>query len=122
MASIMLCDDDKESAEVLSTLLSKRGFTVVRPAQFTSIEALVAKEKPDVVLMDMCLPEVNTTDIIGHIRASGFPVIGFSGMQGWREEAMAAGCHSFLDKPFHLRDLLELLEQIGIFAKVKSAS
>jgi DNA-binding response OmpR family regulator len=110
MTKVLLCDDDMESVEVLESLLKKRGLQVIRPSSFLGLRTLVDQTDPDLLLLDMCLPDVSVVDVIRHARTKRIPVLAFSGMVSWRQEALEAGCESFLEKPFSVRQVMEFIE------------
>jgi len=110
MTKILLCDDDKESVEVLESLLEKRGLQVIRPGSFLGLTTLIDQTRPELLLLDMCLPDVSVVDVIQHARAQGIPVLAFSGMLSWKNEALEAGCDGFLEKPFSMRQVIEFIE------------
>ena len=110
MTKILLCDDDRESVEVLESLLKKRGLQVIRPGSFLGLTTLVDQTEPDLLLLDMCLPDVSVVDVIQHARQKGIPVLAFSGMLSWKQEALDADCLGFLEKPFSVRQVLEFIE------------
>lgn len=109
MTRILLCDDDRDSVEVLESLLKKRGLQVIRPGTFLGLNNLVDQTSPDMVLLDMCLPDVSVVEVIQHARSRGIPVLAFSGMLSWKKEALEAGCVGFLEKPFSVREVIELI-------------
>lgn len=109
---VLLCDDNQDNAEVLETLLSKRGFIVQRLRDFSQLRQALNTGKPDLLLLDMCLPEV---DVIAELKAAvqlGIPVIAFSGMPEWKQDALDAGALLFLVKPFRVRDILEAMHKL----------
>lgn len=110
MTKVLLCDDDMESVEVLESLLKKRGLQVIRPGSFLGINILMDQASPDLLLLDMCLPDVSVVDVIHHARGRGIPVLAFSGMVSWKQEALDAGCELFLEKPFSVRQVMEFID------------
>jgi DNA-binding response OmpR family regulator len=111
MITVLLCDDDQESAEVLESLLKKRGLNVIRPTQFLQVETILDQARPDLLLLDMCLPDVSAVALIEQARSRGIPVLAFSGMTSWKQEALDAGCIAFLEKPFSVRQVLEFVDR-----------
>jgi DNA-binding response OmpR family regulator len=110
MTKVLLCDDDRESAEVLEALLKKRGLEIIRPAGFHELKGEIDTARPDLLLLDMCLPDVSVVDVIQHARRRSIPVLAFSGMVSWKKEALDAGCAGFLEKPFSVREVLEFID------------
>jgi len=72
---------------------------------------LVMERRPDVVLLDLDLPGINGIEVVRAIRSNpeiaGIPVLAVSAsvMKRERNQAMAAGCDSFIEKPFDIHDL-----------------
>jgi DNA-binding response OmpR family regulator len=110
MTKVLLCDDDRESVEVLESLLKKRGLQVIRPGSFIGLNKLIDQTSPDLLLLDMCLPDVTVVDVIHYARSKGIPVLAFSGMLSWKKEALDAGCGGFLEKPFSVRQVIEFID------------
>lgn len=110
MTKVLLCDDDRESVEVLESLLKKRGLQVIRPGSFLGLNTLIDQTSPDLLLLDMCLPDVSVVEVIQHARHKGIPVLAFSGMISWKKEALDAGCEGFLEKPFSVRQIIEFID------------
>jgi DNA-binding response OmpR family regulator len=110
MTKVLLCDDDQESVEVLESLLKKRGLQVLRPESFLGISNLLEEAHPDLLLLDMCLPDVSVVDVIHRARERGIPVLAFSGMLSWKQEALDAGCEVFLEKPFSVRQVMDFID------------
>jgi CheY-like chemotaxis protein len=80
--------------------------------------ALTAEKKPDLVLMDLSLPEIDGWEATRRIKAdpstSGIPIIALTAhaMVGDRERALEAGCDDFDTKPVDLQRLLEKMEAL----------
>jgi two-component system KDP operon response regulator KdpE len=110
MTKVLLCDDDRESVEVLEALLQKRGLQVIRPDVFRDLSGEIDRTHPDLLLLDMCLPDVSVVDVIHHARRRGIPVLAFSGMISWKKEALDAGCAAFLEKPFSVREVIAFID------------
>lgn len=110
MTKVLLCDDDRESVEVLESLLKKRGLQVIRPGSFIGLDKLIDQTGPDLLLLDMCLPDISVVEVIHHARAKNIPVLAFSGMLSWKKEALDAGCEGFLEKPFSVRQVIEFID------------
>ena len=66
--------------------------------------------KSDMLLLDMCLPDVSAVNVIRQARHLGIPVLAYSGMASWKQEALEAGCAGFLEKPFSVRQVIEFID------------
>lgn len=78
---------------------------------------LVLERRPDVVLLDLDLPGINGIEVVRAIRNTPeiamIPVLAVSAsvMKRERNQAMAAGCDSFIEKPFDIHDLRRQVDE-----------
>jgi CheY-like chemotaxis protein len=98
---------------MLKNRLSRAGFTVVVAIDGAQGVAMATSEKPDLILMDLTLPDIRGEEATRRIKAdpatSRIPVVALTAnaMAGDREKALAAGCDDFDTKPVELQRLLE---------------
>jgi CheY-like chemotaxis protein/anti-sigma regulatory factor (Ser/Thr protein kinase) len=117
-ARILLAEDNEVNLEVVYDYLRGMGYQVViaRTGR-EAIEQAVAI-RPDVILMDIQMPEMDGLEAIRRLRAwPGFaatPIIALTAlaMAGDRERCLAAGASEYLSKPVSLRGLDELLQRL----------
>ncbi len=116
MRTILLVDDEYAIVEVLGALLAEEGFHVVTAA--TGEEALgkLAKERPDLIVLDVMMPRMDGREVLRALRrdpaTARLPVILMSAAAealrvGERDDRIA-----FLRKPFTLEVLLETLGRL----------
>ena len=109
-ARVLVVDDDSSIREILKRFLSERSFDVQTAAD--GVEALksVATYQPDVVLLDIRMPEMDGIEALEKIVAGGFDcgVIMISGAAGHdvAKNTLMMGAADFIYKPFDL-DYLE---------------
>jgi two-component system KDP operon response regulator KdpE len=111
---VLIVEDDPANSEVLTLLLEMGGHTVFAAA--TAHEALerAAADRPDVVLLDLGLPDMDGREISTSLRATSSPsprIIITSGADVGAAEASALGADAVLGKPFDPERLLALLER-----------
>ncbi len=116
--SVLLAEDNLVNQRLVVRLLEKRGHRVVVAG--TGLEALQAleKERFDLVLMDVQMPEMDGLEATAAIRekekSSGFhqPVVALTAhaMKGDREKCLAAGMEGYLTKPIRPQELDQLLD------------
>jgi CheY-like chemotaxis protein len=118
MPKILIVEDNEENRDALSRRLKRRGFQVVMaPDGKAGVETAKA-EKPDLILMDMNMPEVDGWEATRQVKAdpetADVPVIALTAhaMGGDREKAIAAGCCDYHTKPVELPKLLDQIEAI----------
>jgi len=68
--NILIVDDDESLLDIASRALSKAGFHTARASDFEQLEALVDSYKPDLVLMDVHMPELFGDDVAVILRDS----------------------------------------------------
>lgn len=114
MPKILIVDDNEENRDVLSRRLTRKGFEVlIATGGAEGIEITLA-ENPDIVLMDMNMPEMDGWSATTNLREKEYknPVIALTAhaMDGDRERAIEAGCNDYHTKPVDMDTLLQQIE------------
>ena len=120
---VLVADDNVVNQRVVQQLLARRGCEIVLTS--TGIEALEAwhRERFDLVLMDVQMPEMDGLEAAEQIRAvekrrrvRGTPIVALTAhaMTGDRERCLAAGMDDYLAKPLRKAAFDELLDRLGI--------
>jgi len=118
MAKILLVEDNEMNRDMLSRRLAKRGFDIVVALDGASGAALAASERPDVILMDLSLPDLDGCEVTRRIRANtvtaSIPVIALTAhaMETDRLRAIEAGCQDYDTKPVDLARLLAKIDAL----------
>ena len=116
MATILVVDDELGIRALLSEILSDEGHTVEPAEDAAQARAVRERLRPDLVLLDIWMPDVDGITLLKEWGASGqltMPVIMMSG-HGTIDtavEAMRFGAIAFLEKPITLQKLLRAVEQ-----------
>lgn len=108
-ARILLIDDEQAIARTIRRNLARHGFYVDLAATASDGLAAVARSRPDVVLLDLGLPDLDGLEVIRRVRSSSsVPIIVLSVRGGERDkvEALDLGADDFLTKPFGVDELL----------------
>lgn len=114
--NILVIDDDITSLDIVSFLFEERGFHVERCADgFTAIE-YTKQSAPDLIIVDLMMPQINGTETVRNIRALGFtaiPIIAFTAVDEpeLHRDAQAAGCNEVLTKPCRPEKLMKHIKQ-----------
>ena len=109
---VLVVEDDDSIAEPLAEGLRREGFEVVRVA--TGAEALAAAE-PDLVLLDLRLPDIDGFTVCRELRArSDVPIIVVSarGEEVDRVVGLELGADDYIVKPFGLRELIARIRAV----------
>ena len=118
MKKILLVEDNEMNRDMLSRRLIRRGFEVAIAGDGRQGVEMATTEMPDVILMDMSLPEIDgweaTRMIKGNPQTSAIPVMGLTAhaMAGDREKCLAAGCDEYGSKPVDFADLIEKIQRL----------
>src|SRR5581483_7200015 len=118
MPRILIVEDNEDSRDALSRRLQRRGFDVILAANGREGIGQVRAEKPDLVLMDLNMPEMDGWEATRHLRAAEetrlVPVIALTAhaLTGDRERALAAGCNDYHAKPITLTELVQQIEAL----------
>lgn len=118
MPRILVVEDNEENRDALSRRLQRRGFEVLFAADGKAGVEMAKTEKPDLVLMDMNMPELDGWEATRQIKADpgsqNIPVIALTAhaMTGDRERALEAGCTDYHTKPVEFPKLLAQIEAI----------
>lgn len=116
MAQILVVDDEVGIRELLSEILSDEGHLVQLAENATAARSLRARERPDLVLLDIWMPDADGITLLKEWAAGGqltMPVIMMSG-HGTIETAVEAtriGAMDFLEKPIALQKLLATVKR-----------
>jgi len=118
MKKILLVEDNEMNREMLARRLQKRGFEMLLAEDGLIGVDHAQKQKPDLILMDMSLPNLDGWEASRQLKAdpatAGIPIIALTAhaMAEDREKALAAGCDEFETKPVDLASLLAKMETL----------
>jgi len=112
VTSVLVIDDDALLLRALQINLSARDYRVSTASDGTSGLAAMARDRPDVVIVDLGLPDIDGTDVIRGIRGwSSAPIIVLSarGHENQKVDALDAGADDYVTKPFGMNELVARL-------------
>ena len=120
MPRILLADDNEQNRDLLSRRLQRRGYDVLLAHDGRAAVDMTRAEKPDLVLMDMNMPQLDGWEATRQIKAdpdpdvAAVPVIGLTAhaLEGDRERAIEAGCADYHTKPVDFPKLLSQIESL----------
>jgi two-component system KDP operon response regulator KdpE len=110
--SILVVEDDPAVRNLISTALESRGYQYATAETGNAAIASAATTAPDIVLLDLGLPDVDGVDVIRRIRTwSNMPIIVISARSDDSDkiDALDAGADDYLTKPFSVGELLARL-------------
>jgi two-component system cell cycle response regulator DivK len=109
--TILYIEDNPDNKLLVQRALESRGYVMLWAAN--GLQGLEQAEtaRPDVILLDINLPDIDGYEVARRLKASGhlhtIPIIAITAnaLKGDAERALAAGCDVYLSKPIHLREL-----------------
>jgi CheY-like chemotaxis protein/anti-sigma regulatory factor (Ser/Thr protein kinase) len=115
--SVLVADDDDDNRRLVVQLLESVGFLVQNVGNGHEALSRIRTVRPDLILTDLVMPTLDGMELVRAIRTNpalhAIPVVAMSASASdyTREEALQAGCSSFLPKPLKLADLLDSIGQ-----------
>ena len=109
MTKVLVVDDEPQIRRALRTSLEAHGYEVTTVGTGEEGVLYVADTSPDLVLLDLGLPDMDGTEVVRRVRSfSEVPVIILSVREGSRDKvgALDAGADDYITKPFAMEELL----------------
>lgn len=111
--TILLVEDNEDNVTVYRTILEHSGYRVVEARDGAAAIRLAREERPDLVLMDISIPEIDGWEATRILKAdpdtASIPVIALTAhaLESDRARAEEVGCDGYLVKPIEPRRVLE---------------
>ena len=108
---ILVVEDQEDNRQILRDLLSNAGYEMTEAVDGQEALAEVAKQRPDLILMDIQLPVMDGYETTRRIRIDpglkSLPIIAVTSyaLAGDESKALAAGCDAYVTKPIDTRSL-----------------
>jgi two-component system cell cycle response regulator DivK len=115
-AQILLVEDNEKNMKLFRDLLQATGYRTLEATTGSQAVELAVEHSPDLVLMDIQLPDIDGVDALIRLRAdertASIPVLALTAqaMRGDRERFLAAGFDDYVPKPV---DVAELVATVG---------
>ncbi len=116
MSRILVVDDEPQLIRALRIALSARGYQVRTAADGRHALAEAASHPPDVIVLDLGLPDMEGVEVIQGLRGwTSVPIVVLSGRAGSADkvEALDAGADDYVTKPFGIDELLARLRAVS---------
>jgi DNA-binding response OmpR family regulator len=112
MNRILVIDDEPCISDLIHQALTKHGYTVETASNGRQGLQRLKDASFDLVVTDMCMPDLDGAFIVGHIRRSRHPLTPVIGISGTPWLLEGAGCDAVLPKPFLLRALVDMVKRL----------
>ena len=117
MKRVLVVDDNEANIHLVRFILEKNGYEVIEARNGIEGVELAVSEKPDLVLLDIQLPDIDGLEVVKRIRASetngSIPIIALTSyaMPGDRKKVLAAGCNGYIAKPIDVKTFMTEIER-----------
>jgi DNA-binding response OmpR family regulator len=116
LARILIAEDDPENREALRLMLQLSGFVCLEAADGRAAVQIALTQKPDLVLTDISLPEMDGFEVVAELRVNGFasPIIVVSAYddEAFQQRARKAGANDYLTKPLEFALLKSTIDAL----------
>jgi two-component system, cell cycle response regulator DivK len=116
-ATILVIEDNDKNAYLVTFILEKRGYEVVRTRDGQAGIALARHVRPDLILLDVQLPVMDGYAVASELTKDeelrAIPIVAVTSyaMLGDRERILAAGCVGYIEKPINPATFVAEIEQ-----------
>jgi two-component system cell cycle response regulator DivK len=113
----LIVDDNEKNLRLARDVLQAGGFRTVEAASGEEAIERALECDPDVILMDIRLPDIHGTEVARRLRAddrtASIPIVALTSlaMKGDRERFLASGFDGYLEKPISVRELPDQVRQ-----------
>lgn len=113
---VLVIDDDITALDIVAYLFEEKGYDVVRYADGHSAIDYLKDANPDIIIIDLMMPNINGVDTVKHIRSNELsvaPILAFTAVdeEKLHNEARDAGCNEVITKPCPTEKLLKYLNK-----------
>lgn len=115
MATILIIDDDRDLCVLVGTILVKAGFEVEAAYDGPSGLKKAAEIRPDLILLDIMMPDISGWDIAEELRQLGSAPIIFLSARGAEKDVVRGlqlGADDYVSKPFRHHELVARIEAV----------
>ncbi len=113
--SVLIVDDEEDLCWLLINVLQSKGYNVSSANTIIKAMGCLKKEAPDLILLDLKLPDGDGMDMLPEIKAAApqtvVVIISAYGSEEKKAETREKGVHNFIDKPFTGGKILEAIAQ-----------
>jgi len=113
MKKLLLVEDNEQNRYLMQFMLEQSGYEVITADSGSRAIVMAAEDRPDLILMDIQLPDMDGLEVTRRIRSSEaggkVPIVAVTSfaMAGDRERALAEGCDGYIEKPINPETFLE---------------
>ena len=116
-AQVLVVEDNEKNMKLFRDVLYASGYGLLEATTGEQALKLALEHEPDLVLMDIQLPDLDGVEALGRLRANertaSIPVVALTAqaMQGDRERFIAAGFDGYISKPVNVAEFVETVKE-----------
>ena len=114
---ILIVEDNDLNLKLFKDLLDAHKYETVETSDGNEAQPMAEKEKPDLIIMDIQLPNISGIDIIRNLKADkklkAIPIVAVTAfaMQEDDERILEAGCEAYLAKPISIDEFVDVINK-----------
>jgi putative two-component system response regulator len=116
LPTVLVAEDHNDSRCALVALLEAFGYRVIEAANGLEAVELASSGRPDLILMDIMMPELDGFEAIRRVRlldqTRSIPIIAVTAMEGAEQLALQAGADAYVGKPIESRLLMMKIREL----------
>lgn len=116
--SVMIIEDEPDAAELFAEMMRLNGYRVLKTYSSTPALTLIAQERPDVIILDIMMPDISGLDVLRYMRSNtdlaSIPVVVVSARATPADitAGLEAGASVYLTKPVGYADLKNAVDSL----------
>ena len=118
LKTVIVVEDEPDAAELFAEMMRVSGFRVFKTYSSTPAITLISKERPDVVILDVMMPDISGLEVLRFmrrdpaLRATPVIVVSARSMPSDIKEGLEAGATIYLTKPVGYLELKKSVDQV----------
>ncbi|MDF3024984.1 MAG: divK1 [Alphaproteobacteria bacterium] len=114
---VMIVEDNELNMKLFDDLLGAHGYDTIKTRDGTKVMDLARQHRPDLIVMDIQLPEVSGLDVTKWLKSDeelkSIPVIAVTAfaMKGDEEKIRQGGCEDYVSKPISIIDFMKTVQK-----------
>lgn len=115
--TILIVEDNELNMKLFKDLLEAQGYNILQTREGMQALDLARRERPDLIVMDIQLPQVSGLEVTKWIKADDdlkhIPVVAVTAfaMKGDEEKIREGGCEAYVAKPISVKNFLETIQK-----------
>jgi two-component system cell cycle response regulator DivK len=114
---ILIVEDNELNMKLFDDLLGAHGYETIKTRDGTKVVELAREHKPDLIIMDIQLPEISGLEVTARLKAEAdlkaIPVVAVTAfaMKGDEEKIRQGGCEDYVSKPISIVEFIKTVQK-----------